>query len=134
MAKIPVKNPWEIFAYLPFGNWNECPEMCIRDRATITAQGVSFMGSLVYLRRYQPGFSLRKIEFHREKLLAILKVGLPTAIQMVVVNTAYLLVTGMLNQFGTPVAAASGVGLKINTFAGMHCWAIDVYKRQIFLY
>ena len=92
--------------------------------ATITAQGVSFMGSLVYLRRYQPGFSLRKIEFHREKLLAILKVGLPTAIQMVVVNTAYLLVTGMLNQFGTPVAAASGVGLKINTFAGMHCWAI----------
>ena len=92
--------------------------------ATITAQGVSFMASLVYLRRYQPGFSLRKIEFHREKLLAILKVGLPTAIQMVVVNTAYLLVTGMLNQFGTPVAAASGVGLKINTFAGMHCWAI----------
>lgn len=92
--------------------------------ATITAQGVSFMGSLVYLRRYQLGFSLTKIEFHREKLLAILKVGLPTAIQMVVVNTAYLLVTGMLNQFGTPVAAASGVGLKINTFAGMHCWAI----------
>lgn len=59
-----------------------------------------------------------------EILLAIGKVGLPTAIQMVVVNTAYLLVTGMLNPFGTSVAAASGVGLKINTFAGMHCWAI----------
>ena len=39
-------------------------------------------------------------------------------------NAAYLLMTGMLNQFGTAVAAASGVGLKINTFAGMHCWAI----------
>ena len=25
LAKIPVKNPWEIFAYLPFGGWNECP-------------------------------------------------------------------------------------------------------------
>ena len=25
LAKIPVKNPWEIFVYLPFGNWNECP-------------------------------------------------------------------------------------------------------------
>ena len=25
LAKIPVKNPWEIFAYLPFGDWNECP-------------------------------------------------------------------------------------------------------------
>ena len=26
LAKIPVKNPWEIFAYLPFGNWNDCPD------------------------------------------------------------------------------------------------------------
>ena len=26
LAKIPVKNPWEIFVYLPFGNWNECPD------------------------------------------------------------------------------------------------------------
>ena len=81
--------------------------------ATITAQGISFAGSLVYLRRRQWSFSHRKMELRREILLAILKVGLPTATQMVVVN-----------QFGTPVAAASGVGLKINTFAGMHCWAI----------
>lgn len=92
--------------------------------ATIAAQGVSFVGSLVYLKRHQLSVSLRKIEFRREILLAIWKVGLPTVIQMVVVNTAYLLVTGMLNPFGTSVVAASGVGLKINTFAGMHCWAI----------
>ena len=26
LAKIPVKNPWEIFAWLPFGGWNECPD------------------------------------------------------------------------------------------------------------
>lgn len=26
MAEIPVKNPWEVFAYLPFGGWNECPD------------------------------------------------------------------------------------------------------------
>ena len=26
LAKIPVKHPWEIFAYLPFGNWNDCPD------------------------------------------------------------------------------------------------------------
>ena len=25
LAKIPVKNPWELFAWLPFGGWNECP-------------------------------------------------------------------------------------------------------------
>ena len=26
LAKIPVKNPWEIFSYLPFGGWNDCPD------------------------------------------------------------------------------------------------------------
>ena len=26
LAKIPVKPPWEVFAYLPFGNWNDCPD------------------------------------------------------------------------------------------------------------
>ena len=25
LAEISVKNPWEVFAYLPFGGWNECP-------------------------------------------------------------------------------------------------------------
>ena len=25
LAKIPAANPWEIFAWLPFGAWNECP-------------------------------------------------------------------------------------------------------------
>lgn len=25
LAKIPVTNPWEIFAWFPFGGWNDCP-------------------------------------------------------------------------------------------------------------
>lgn len=26
LAKIPVKNPWEVVAWLPMGSWNECPD------------------------------------------------------------------------------------------------------------
>lgn len=26
LAEIPVKNPWEVFAYVPMGGWNECPD------------------------------------------------------------------------------------------------------------
>ena len=95
--------------------------------ATITAQGISFVISIFYLRKHKVFFSAdvhKKFTLQMDKLFSILKVGLPTTIQMVVVNTAYLLVTGMLNQFGTSVSAASGVGLQINTFAGMPCWAI----------
>ena len=25
LARIPVREPWKIFAYLPFGDWNDCP-------------------------------------------------------------------------------------------------------------
>lgn len=25
LAKIPVKNPWEVFAWFPFGGWDVCP-------------------------------------------------------------------------------------------------------------
>lgn len=26
LARIPVRHPWEVFAHLPFGNWNDCPD------------------------------------------------------------------------------------------------------------
>ena len=26
LARIPAEHPWEIFAWLPMGNWNECPD------------------------------------------------------------------------------------------------------------
>ncbi|MFQ9703394.1 MAG: MATE family efflux transporter [Enterocloster clostridioformis] len=86
--------------------------------ATVTAQGLSFVISLFYLKRHRIFFSAEnhsKFTLQWDKLAAIVKVGLPTTIQMAVVNTAYLLVAGMLNQFGTAVSAASNVGLQINT-------------------
>lgn len=26
LAEIPAEHPWEVFAWLPFGGWNECPD------------------------------------------------------------------------------------------------------------
>lgn len=94
--------------------------------ATIFSQGVALLVSVIHLKRKKFVFDFRIKHFaiKPDKLITVLKVGLPTAIQMVIVNISYLLITGMLNQFGVSVAAASGVGLKINTFAGMPCWAI----------
>lgn len=39
-------------------------------------------------------------------------------------NLSYALVTGLLNRYGTDVAAAAGVGLQISTLAGLPCWAV----------
>ena len=56
-------------------------------------------------------FKLKSFVVRKDKLAVILKVGLPTAVQMAVVNISYLLITGMLNTFGVSVAAASGLSL-----------------------
>jgi len=94
--------------------------------ATIFSQGASLLVSIIHLKRKNVifDFKIKHFAIQSDKLAAVLKVGLPAAIQMVVVNISYLLITGMLNSFGVSVAAASGVGLKINTFAGMPCWAV----------
>lgn len=94
--------------------------------ATVFSQGLSFVVSVVHLRRKKFIFDFKRKSFsiRRDKFIAILNVGFPTAVQMVLVNVSFLLVTGMLNTFGVSVAAASGIGLKINTFAGMPCWAV----------
>ncbi|PNV59498.1 MATE family efflux transporter [Clostridium sp. chh4-2] len=94
--------------------------------ATIFSQGISLLVSIIYLKREHFVFDFKRESFavKKDKLISILKIGLPAAVQMVIVNISYLLITGMLNNFGVSVAAASGIGLKVNTFAGMPCWAI----------
>lgn len=94
--------------------------------ATVFSQGVSFAVSVVHLRRQDFVFDFRRRSFavKWDRLVSILSVGLPSAVQMVVVNLSYLLITGMFNAHGMEVAAAVGIGLKVNTFAGMPCWAV----------
>lgn len=94
--------------------------------ATIIAQAVSFGISVIYLKRHNAifAFQLSSLKVDGITLLKILKVSLPTAIQMTVVNVSYLMIAMMINEYGVIAAAAAGIGLKINTFAGMPCWAI----------
>ena len=94
--------------------------------ATVIAQASSFFIAIIRLKRQRFIFDFRLKSFGicSDKLKTILKVGVPSAMQMVTVNVSYLLVTGMLNVYGVDIAAASGIGLKVNTFAGMPCWAI----------
>lgn len=94
--------------------------------ATIVSQGVSFSAGFLYLRKHDRVFACRPAYFavRADRLKAIMKVGTPAAAQLVVVNLSYLTVTGMLNVYGVDIATAAGIGLKINTFAAMPCWAV----------
>lgn len=94
--------------------------------ATITAQAISFGLSILYLKKQKFifDFYLSSFKIQTDLLKKLMNVSLPTAIQMTVVNVSYLLIAVLINDYGLAAAAAAGIGLKINTFAGMPCWAI----------
>lgn len=92
--------------------------------ATVTSQGISFLVAALYLKRRSFAPLTRGDLFKKDKARLILKIGLPAAGQMAVLNLSYMIATAMLNTFGVAVAAASGVGLKVNTFAVMPIWAV----------
>ena len=100
--------------------------------ATVAAQGAGAVFALwLARRRYASARSvLRSMREARERGKAIaaardvLRVGAPMAVQQAVINLSYVLVTAWLNSYGPTIAAASGVGLKISTIAGLPCWGI----------
>ncbi|OUO91329.1 MATE family efflux transporter [Gordonibacter sp. An230] len=106
--------------------------------ATVIAQGVAAAGALVVAWRRYPGARVLAGRGRAAgafgglgdglrlgaSVAAVLRVGMPAAAQMAVVNLSYALVTGLLNRYGTDVAAAAGVGLQISTVAGLPCWAV----------
>lgn len=85
--------------------------------ATVIAQGVSCVIAAVYLyrRRESFGFDFKLNSFRPspEKLKAILKIGIPTAIEMVIVNVSFMFVVKLINGYGVSATAAYGVGEKV---------------------
>ena len=96
--------------------------------ATVCSQAVSCLAALrfCFRRGLFSGLQPRHFLPGRALSIALLRIGLPTAVQLSVVNLSYLLVTGWFNLHGTAAAAAAGVGLKVNTFAAMPCWAVGM--------
>lgn len=87
--------------------------------ATILAQAVSFLASLLYMRRKGFAFPMRPGHFKPSLKLSkdILLVGLPVALQDAMVNVSFLIITAIINTMGLVASAAVGVVEKIIAFA-----------------
>jgi putative MATE family efflux protein len=84
--------------------------------ATVTTRAVAFaLGLGLALRR---GL-LRIAGFDRSAMLAICRVGLPTAATGVVFSLIYVFVTRSATQFGTPALAALGIGHRVESWLYM---------------
>lgn len=88
--------------------------------ATVIAQAVSFVISAVYLSRsrFIFDFKLRSFKMQAEKVKMMIKIGIPSSVQSIIVNISFLVMTALVNAIGgTEASAAVGVVGKFNSFA-----------------
>lgn len=87
--------------------------------ATVFAQGISFILAVITLKRQNFVFDFKPQSFRidKSKVVPIVKVGLPSAVQSTVVNFSYIFVLSNINAYGLAAATAAGVCNKVDTFA-----------------
>ena len=87
--------------------------------ATVIAQGVSAVISLIYMfRKYAVlRFSRREFRFHKDMGLLALRLAVPTMLQQLVLSFGNLLIQRMVNHFGRVTMAAFTAGMRIENFA-----------------
>lgn len=86
--------------------------------ATVTAQAVSVLLSLLIIRRRQLPFILTKADicFDRAVIGKILKLGSPVALQDLLVSLSFLAIIAIANSMGTIASAGVGVAERLCAF------------------
>ena len=86
--------------------------------ATDISQMLSCVLALLFLMRVPADYrvSLKRIRIHRDMAGSILKIGLPTGIQNMVISLSNVLVQSGINGFGAKVMAGFGAYMKIDGF------------------
>lgn len=89
--------------------------------ATVAAQGLSLVFSLVFItKKGLPfPFSKREIRFDRKTTAQIFRIGIPMGIQSVLINLSFMFITAIINSIGLTASAAMGIGDKIVSFTFM---------------
>ena len=87
--------------------------------ATVISQVASVVLCMAYLMRKGNIFTveLKKLRFHRDMLLEMLRYGLPSGVQNSVIGFANVIVQSQINSFGKLAMAAYGTHAKIEGFA-----------------
>ena len=87
--------------------------------ATIAAQALSFVMSVIYLKRrdFVFDFKLKSFRFDKAKAALLMKVGTPTSLQNLFVSLSFLILVTLANGFGLNQSSAYIVGMKVNSFA-----------------
>ncbi len=89
--------------------------------ATVIAQGASFVGSVIFLNNTHDVLKtdFLHLKFSREIFKEIFRIGLPSGIQQALVSLGFMVMTAIVNGFGTIVLAGFSVASRIDSFVSM---------------
>lgn len=89
--------------------------------ATIFAQAISFILAVVYLLKtgFFKGYNKSYFKIEKSKASLLVKIGLPSAVQSLVISLSFMTLTALVNSLpnAETAAAVQGIGGKINSFA-----------------
>ena len=98
--------------------------------ATVIAQAVSFLIAIGYLYRNRGrfgfDFKLRSFRPRRERLIPILRVGIPYIAQMLMITCSMMFVNAQVNRYGVTASAVDGVGNRLNSVANIVIGAVSM--------
>ncbi len=104
--------------------------------ATIISQGISAVCALIQLTGTKEEYKLefKKIRFHKDELIKIIKYGIPTGLQNSIVSFANTFVLSNVNTFGKVATSSYGAYSKIEGFAtlasGSFSMSLSTYVGQ----
>lgn len=96
--------------------------------ATVVSQATSMILCIIYLIRnnFVFDFKIKSFMMKANRLVQILRVGVPTSIQNVITGMSFLIITALVNTLGVSASAAVGVVGKFNSFALMPSIALSL--------
>ena len=106
--------------------------------ATVISQIMSAFLSILYIINKFPILKLNRedIVFNSSNLFMIIKIGVSMSIQAVFLSIGEMIISGVVNTFGTNVVASYTTGNRINQFASMAYFVVSeafaVYTAQNF--
>lgn len=89
--------------------------------ATIIAQGISFLFSILYLNKKHKFINIhfKNLVFSRSTFSKGLKLGIPSAIQQMLFSFGNIALQSLVNSYGASAMAAFGAGLRIESFISL---------------
>ena len=96
--------------------------------ATVIAEAVTFIGGFIVLQKSHPILRLnfRKVGFSPKLFAKMVKIGLPTGVQQMLVAASFMALTGIVMKFGTDVQAGFTSAGRIDSFAIMPVMSISM--------